>query len=134
MCYNIDMIDKKQEGKNENIRYRCRRKLPGVWNAGRWSHSPRAHGVSGWRMRNLCAALSARDGPTAERPDRALREESRNRNELIVTICREAGDVGTDDEIVEGYSHNYNDGYLQDVVDPAAAGDVAALVRMRSDA
>ena len=57
-----------------------------------------------------------------------------NRNELIVTICREAGDVGTDDEIVEGYSHNYNDGYLQDVVDPAAAGDVAALVRMRSDA
>ena len=54
--------------------------------------------------------------------------------ELIVVICREAGDVGSDEDLIAGYSHNYADAYLADVVAHAAAGDVGALLRMRTDA
>lgn len=56
------------------------------------------------------------------------------REELIVQICREAGDVGSDEELVDGYSSNYSDEYLKEIVDRAAQGDVAALVKMRIDA
>jgi hypothetical protein len=56
------------------------------------------------------------------------------RQELIIAICREAGDQGTDEELVEGYQGNYSDDYLEEIVDAAAKGDITALVRMRSDA
>lgn len=55
-------------------------------------------------------------------------------HELIVIICREAGDVGSDEEIIEGYLHNYQDSYIEEVVTRAAAGDIGSLLRMRTDA
>ena len=54
--------------------------------------------------------------------------------ELIVVICREAGDVDSDEEIIEGYLHNYQASYIEEVVTRAAAGDVGSLLRMRTDA
>ena len=56
------------------------------------------------------------------------------RDELIIMICREAGDVGSDDDLIGGYTSNYDEDYLEDVVDPASDGDVRALARMRADA
>ena len=56
------------------------------------------------------------------------------RDELIIMICREAGDVGSDDDLIEGYTSNYEEDYLEDVVNPASDGDVRALARMRADA
>lgn len=61
-------------------------------------------------------------------------DKKMTRNDLIIAICREAGDAGTDQEIVNGYESNYPNDYLTDVVDMAASGDVAALIRMRTDA
>ncbi len=56
------------------------------------------------------------------------------RNELIISICREAGDVGDDASLISGYERNYDDDYLRSVVDAAATGDAGALAKMRSDA
>jgi len=52
----------------------------------------------------------------------------RNReNELLIALCREAGDVGTDDELSEGARGNHHPDLIRD----AANGDVAALVKLR---
>jgi hypothetical protein len=46
---------------------------------------------------------------------------------LIVALCREAGDTEPADELVEGFRSNQSAADIRD----AAAGDVAALVRLR---
>ncbi len=48
-------------------------------------------------------------------------------DELLIELCREAGDIGTDEELVEGARANHDS---EDIAE-AAQGDVAALIRLR---
>ena len=60
-----------------------------------------------------------------------------DKNQLIIALCREAGDNGDDEEIIDGWTANhmaccdYDDGDGSDI-DNAANGDVAALVKVRA--
>jgi len=46
---------------------------------------------------------------------------------LLTELCREAGDIGRDEELVEGARANHDP---EDIAE-AACGDVAALIRLR---
>jgi hypothetical protein len=53
--------------------------------------------------------------------------QTERENELIVALCHEAGDVGSDAELIEGFRSNYH----PDVIAAAARGDVDAIVELR---
>ena len=46
---------------------------------------------------------------------------------LLTELCREAGDIGPDEELIEGARANHDS---EDIAE-AARGDVAALIRLR---
>ncbi len=55
------------------------------------------------------------------------RTQCEREDELLIELCREAGDVGTDEELIEGARANHDP---EDIAE-AARGDVAALIRLR---
>ena len=54
----------------------------------------------------------------------ATREQE---DQLILDLCHEAGDTGTDEELIEGFRSNYH----PDLISDAADGDVKALIALR---
>jgi hypothetical protein len=54
-------------------------------------------------------------------------DEVQKENELLVSLCREAGDTGTDNELIDGARGNHH----PDLIHDAAQGDVAALIQLR---
>jgi|GEM_PF-3680283 len=48
-------------------------------------------------------------------------------NAMILELCREAGDEGSDEDLIEGFRSNHH----PEVIAAAASGDVAALVQLR---
>lgn len=55
------------------------------------------------------------------------RTQREREDELLIELCREAGDIGTDEELIEGSRANHDS---EDIAE-AAQGDVAALIRLR---
>ena len=53
-----------------------------------------------------------------------------DREGLIVTLCREAGDVAADEDILEGWEGNHC-GCCGEEMTAAAAGDVVGLIHVR---
>ncbi|SRR6266702_2629957 len=54
-------------------------------------------------------------------------ELTQQENTLLLTLCREAGDIGTDEEVVDGSRGNHH----PDDIRLATLGNVPALVRLR---
>ena len=53
--------------------------------------------------------------------------QEQKEDEMLVALCREAGDEGTDEALIEGARSNHHPDDIRD----AANGDVAALVKLR---
>lgn len=63
------------------------------------------------------------------RKETKMKDQEQKENELLVELCREAGDTGTDEELIDGARGNH----APDLIRDAACGDVAALVQLRHD-
>lgn len=48
-------------------------------------------------------------------------------DEFLIELCREVGDIGTDEELIEGVHANHD---LENIAE-VTRGDVAALIRLR---
>lgn len=55
------------------------------------------------------------------------RTQHERENEFLIELCREAGGIGTDEELIERARVNHDP---EDIAE-AAQGDVAALIRLR---
>lgn len=54
--------------------------------------------------------------------------------QVILTLCRDGGDTGTEEDLVAGFVANHldRDGELLRDLEAAAAGDVLATIRLRT--
>ncbi len=56
-----------------------------------------------------------------------MTDQEQKENDLLVALCREAGDEGTDEALIDGARGNHHPDDIRD----ATNGDVAALVKLR---
>lgn len=56
-----------------------------------------------------------------------MTEQEQRENELLIALCREAGDRKEDSDIIKGARSNHS----PDDIRKAASGDVVALIRLR---
>ena len=54
-------------------------------------------------------------------------EQEQKEDAFLVSLCREAGNQGTDEELIEGARNNHHPDDIRD----AANGDIAAIVKLR---